>query len=142
MKQETFYPQEMLQHIEMNPMHDDYVDSIDLQDNRFIITYNRLTQGIVNPDGTPYHQYDKLTITYTFDSYCDFIFLTKSRLKEVPLSKVQSMLQSKSLVLESHKYMIDTFGELTLLFFNQGKRRKPYALYIHLDPVEITYTWE
>lgn len=144
MKTETFYPQKMSQQFFMEPMHDDYVENMELQDNSLIITYNHLlTEGVLAPGGMPYHQYDKLTITYTFDSYCDFIFRTKSKLKEVPFSQVSNMLQSKTLILESSKYMIDNFGELMLRFVNNSKKKKnPHALYIYLDPVEIIYVWE
>lgn len=143
MKIETFYPQKTAQQFSIEPMHDDYIESMQLKDNHLIITYNHLlTEGVLGPDGMPYHQYDKLTITYTFDSYCDFIFRTKKKLTEVPFPKVAKMLYSKTLLLESHKYMIDNFGELTLVFLNKSEKRKPHVLYIQLDPVEITYVWE
>ena len=144
MKTETFYPQKISQQFSMEPMHDDYVESMELKDNQLIITYNHLlTEGVLAPGGVPYHQYDKLTITYTFDSYCDFIFRTKKKLTEVPFLTIEKMLHSKTLVLESSKYMIDNFGELLLIFCCKNRKtKKLYALYIQLDPMEITYVWE
>ena len=144
MKTETFYPQKIAQQFPIESMHDDYVESMELKDNQLIVTYNHLlTEGVSGPDGMPYHQYDKLTITYSFDSYCDFIFRTKKKLTEVSFSTIEKMLRSKTLVLESSKYMIDHWGELLLIFSCKYRKRKtPHALYIYSDPVEITYVWE
>lgn len=142
MKTETFYPQKIAQQFTMEPMHDDSIESMELQDDRLIITYNHLTQGILKPDGTPYYQYDKLTITYRFESYCDFILCSRFKRREIPFSKVLTLLQTKKSHLEAYKYMVDSFGELVLVFFIHKRNRPCAQLYIKLDPSEITYVWE
>ena len=82
-------------------------------------------------------------IEYVIDSYCDVKFFRRNKYKYVNLleenNKFYKLINGCSFM--SHKYAIDSFGEI-ILFFNIREKNKYWCFEISMDAEKIIYHWE
>ena len=135
----------------MDSMHDSYATDIKIENNCLIIVYDKLNEGVLDPDGNPYYKNKRLTIRYEFNSFCNVnIYCNKNKVLWLDIidnfSKFNKIINN--CLLMSHKYSIDSFNELTLDFsinkIVNGKylKYKYWGLEIKLDATNVTYIWE
>lgn len=137
--------------MEMDPMHDSYASTIQLENNILTITYDDLDKGVRNADGSPYYKYKRLVIKYEFDSFCDAkLYYGKNKYKIIDLQEQIGIfnIMTDGCVFMSYKYSVDCFGEIALNF-DIRKMRKDKCLHNHkywwaeisLDATRVTYYW-
>ncbi len=139
------------QFMHMDPMHDSYATEIKVENKCLIIIYDKLDEGVLGEDSTPYCKNKKLTIKYDFKSYCDAkIYYSKNKFMDLDITdnlKAFNKITNNCLFM-SYKYSVDSFGELSLGFSirkivnNTQLNYKYWGLDIELDAEKITYIWE
>lgn len=135
----------------MDPMHDSYADEIRIENNSLIIVYDKLDEGVLEPDGMPYYKSKRLTIKYEFQTHCDARFYySKNKYLWIDMLDDANKFNkiTKDCIFMSYKYSVDSFNEIILDFEihkgsrNQYKKYKYWGLEISLDATDITYIWE
>ena len=129
--------------VEMDCMHDSIATNISIKNKTLIITYDNLNEGVMGQDGLPYYKNKRLTIEYVIDSYCDAKFFRKNKYKCVDLLEEDNTFYklTNGCSFMSHKYAIDSFGEI-ILFFNIREKNKYWCFEISMDAEKIIYHWE
>ena len=119
-------------------MHDSIATNISIKDKTLIIEYDNLEY-----EQSPNCKYKKLTIEYIIDSYCDAKLYKKNFYKYIDLLENNKLFNklTRNCSFRSFKYAIDSFNELTLFFYIQGKN-KYWNFEINTDATQITYNWE
>ena len=129
--------------VEMDSMHDSIATSISIKGKSLVVIYDNLDEGVMGQDGLPYYKSKRLTIEYVIDSYCDAKFFRKNQYKWIDLleedNKFYKLTNGCSFM--SHKYAIDSFGEI-ILFFNIRGKNKYWCFEISMDAEKIIYHWE
>lgn len=135
---------------DMDPMHDCYVSQFSFEDKTLIITYDKLDEGIVDPNGEPLYKYKKLVIRYEFKSYCDVSWRGTKKYDVIPFYKHPEEFHNKfkNYVFMNYKFSLDCFDELSLHLtafkLKKGKElcSRWFGITIMCDVKKITYTWE
>ena len=135
--------------MDMDALHDHYVTDISLDNNTLIIKYDHL-DWISGPEGLPQYEYKSLAIKYDFRSFCDVtLFYENNKYKCIDLLKKKSVFDklTKKFEIQSYKYSVDSFGEITMHFWGTKYRKNSrkilcsLSMEIHMDAKEISYYW-
>ena len=135
---------------DMDPMHDCYVSQFSFEDKTLIITYDKLDEGIVDPNGEPLYKYKKLVIRYEFESYCDVEWHSEKKYDVIDFYKKPEEFHKKfkNYVFCNYTFSVNNFYELFLnltaykLKKDKETCSKFFGIEIMLDAKKITYTWE
>jgi hypothetical protein len=134
---------------EMDAMHDCYISDISLKEKTLIITYDNLSEGLVDVNGDPIYKNKKLIIRYEFNSCCDVTWRNKRKWDAIDFYKNPDDFYKKfkNYVFLSYKYSVDCFNELSLALTayklkNGEETGANIWVDIHTDIKTVTYTWE
>lgn len=132
--------------MKMDSMHDCIVKEIKIEEDFLIIKYENLVNHIKNSDGNSCYRYDTLVVKYKCESELEIVLVSNEQKKrDVNFSELNRYLINYEI--QSYKYSLDSFNELTLYFdlLNTTKKIKKkdfYLLEVTFYTNDIIYIWE